>query len=105
MADTTPTAEPKRARRGRVQITNMTRDVLHLPTELPEPRDYVILGDKADTDDQVPGGPKSPKRDPIRQPSPVLVVTSEELESYGAGFAALLEDQRRQGRVQVVELA
>jgi len=89
----------------RIQLENLTRDVIHLPVAagLPdEAHGLFTLGDKADTDDKVP---KGRTRDPRYQPDPIRVVSSEQLEQFGPRFGELLADQIAQKRVRRTELA
>lgn len=92
-----------------IVIENKTRDVISLPTALEAPDDYVVIGDKADTDDLVPEkevrGEIVRERDPIRQPNPVVSFTPAKFESFGPLFKSLLEDQVRQGRLRVTEIS
>jgi hypothetical protein len=89
----------------RIQLTNLTRDVLMIPVEAGMPRgaeQLLIIGDKIDTDDQVPEGQK---RDPKYQPKPVWVGTEEQYNSFGEWACSIIEELISMGRLGRVELA
>lgn len=92
---------PAPASGKRVQLENNTRAIYHLPSAKTGVG-YVVLGDKLDTDDRVPPGRE---RDPKRQPSPKVVMTSAEYAEHGPTFDKVVGDLVKQGFIRRTELA
>lgn len=82
----------------RIQLENLTRDVLHIPVANGE---FLVLGDKADTDDNVPAS----GRDERLQPKPVRVFSETAWENLGPLAQEVIADQVAQRRLRRVELA
>lgn len=89
----------------RVQISNLHRDVLLIPVEAggnDQDGKMFRLGDKVDTDDQVPAGRV---RDERYQPNPVVVVTPQQWSQFGAWARGVIDEFVTMGRLNRQELA
>lgn len=88
-------ADPKSSRGYRLE--NLTRARIILPRDLSANPDWLVIGDKADTDDVVAG----PERDPKYQPDPSVSLSQAEWDALPkTPTRDVLEEHIREKRIR-----